>query len=100
MKSPIATPEQRVKETEKNVQEEMWKFIAVTLKQGLKRLLESLLEDEIITKVKAKRYERSPGREGGLPRRPLLQGPGYPLRASGRPSGTPSGRKAHGFPAL
>src|SRR3989304_2648536 len=64
MKSPVATPEQRVKETERNVQEEIWKFIATTLKQGLKRLLESLLEDEITTKVKAKRHERSPEREG------------------------------------
>ena len=64
MKSPIATPEQRVRETEKNVQGEIWEFIAATLKQGLKRLLESLLEDEITTKVKARRYERSPEREG------------------------------------
>ena len=56
MKSPAATPEKRVKETEVNVQEEVWKFIARTLKQGLKRLLESLLEDEVTTKVNAKRY--------------------------------------------
>lgn len=64
MKSPIATPEKRVKETEKNVQEEIWGFIAATLKQGLRRLLESLLEDEITTKVKAKKHERSPQRQG------------------------------------
>lgn len=64
MKSPVATPEKRIKETEINVQEEIWKFIANTLKQGLRRLLESLLEDEITTKVKAQRYERSPGRKG------------------------------------
>ena len=36
MESPQATPKQRVRETEKNVQEEMWKFIAATLKQGLR----------------------------------------------------------------
>lgn len=64
MKSPVATPKQRVKETEKNVQEEMWKFIATTLKQGLKRLLENLLEDEITARVKAERYKRSPQRQG------------------------------------
>ena len=64
MKSPLATPEQRVKEIEKNVQEEIWRFIAATLKQGLKRLLESLLEEGITTKVKAKRYERSSQRQG------------------------------------
>jgi len=63
MKSPVATPEQRVSETEKNVQEEMWKFIATTLRQGLKRLLESLLEEELTAKVNARRYERSPGRQ-------------------------------------
>ena len=63
MKSPAATPEQRVKETEKNVQEEMWKFIAATLKKGLKRFLESLLEDEVTAKVKARKYERSPQRQ-------------------------------------
>jgi transposase-like protein len=64
MKSLKATPEQRVRETEKNVQEEIWKFIAATLKQGLKRLVESLLEDEVTTKVKARRYEHSPQRQG------------------------------------
>jgi len=64
MKSPIATPEKRVKETEANVQEEIWKFIGATLKQGLKRLLESLLEDEVTTKVNARRYERSSRRQG------------------------------------
>ena len=64
MKSPVATPEKRLKETEVNVQEEVWKFIASTLKQGLKRLLESLLEDEVTTKVNAKRYERNPHRQG------------------------------------
>lgn len=64
MKSPQATPEARVKEIEKNVQEEVWRFIAVTLKQGLKRLLEALLEDEITGKVGAQRYKRSPQRQG------------------------------------
>ena len=64
MKSQTATPEKRVKETEKNVQEEVWSFIAATLRQGLRRLLESLLEDEVTTRVKAKRYERSPQRHG------------------------------------
>jgi len=64
MKSPIATTEKRVKETEANVQEEIWKFIGATLKQGLKRLLESLLEDEVTTKVNARRYERSSRRQG------------------------------------
>ncbi len=47
MKSPAAAPEKKVKETEVNVREEIWKSIAATLKQGLKRLLEGLLEDEI-----------------------------------------------------
>ena len=64
MKSPAATPEKRVKETEVNVQEEIWKFIAATLKQGLKHLLEGLLEDEVTTKVNARKYERSSGRQG------------------------------------
>jgi transposase-like protein len=64
MKSPVATPEQRVKEPERNVQEEIWGFIAATLKLGLKRLLESLLEDEVTAKVKARRYERIPQRQG------------------------------------
>ena len=64
MKSPQATPEKRVKEIETNVQDEVWKFIAATLKQGLRRLLENLLEDEVTTKVKAQRYERSPQRQG------------------------------------
>ncbi len=64
MKSPVATPEKRVKETEVNVQEEVWKFIGATLKQGLKRLLESLLEDEVTTKVNARKYERSCRRQG------------------------------------
>ena len=64
MKSPAATPEKRVKETEINVQEEIWKFIAATLKQGLKRLLEGLLEDEVTTKVNARKYERSARRQG------------------------------------
>jgi len=58
MKSPAATPEKRVKETEVNVQEEIWKFIATTLKQGLRRLLEGLLEDEVTAKVNARKYER------------------------------------------
>ena len=64
MKSPTATPEKRVKETEVNVQEEIWKFIAATLKQGLKRLLEGLLEDEVTAKVNARKYERSASRKG------------------------------------
>ncbi|MFQ5917548.1 MAG: IS256 family transposase [Candidatus Binatia bacterium] len=64
MKSPQATPETRVRETEKNVQEEMWKFIAATLKQGLRHLLENLLEDEVTASVKARKYERSAQRQG------------------------------------
>jgi putative transposase len=64
VKSPAATPEKRVKETEVNVQEEIWKFIAATLKQGLKHLLEGLLEDEVTTKVNARKYERSTRRQG------------------------------------
>ena len=64
MKSPAATPEKRVKETEVNVQEEIWKFIAATLRQGLKHLLEGLLEDEVTTKVNARKYERSSRRQG------------------------------------
>ena len=64
MKSPAATPEKRVKETEINVQEEIWKFIAATLKQGLRHLLEGLLEDEVTTKVNARKYERSSRRQG------------------------------------
>ncbi len=64
MKSPAATPEQRVKDTEENVPEEVWGFIAATLKEGLKWLRESLLEDEVATKVLARRYERSPQRQG------------------------------------
>jgi transposase-like protein len=42
----------------------MWRFIAATLRQGLKRLLESLLEEEVTARVKAARYERSLGRRG------------------------------------
>ena len=64
MKSPAATPEKRVRETEVNVQEEIWKFIAATLKQGLRHLLEGLLEDEVTTKVNARKYERSSRRQG------------------------------------
>jgi putative transposase len=64
MKSPAATPEKRVKETEVNVQEEIWKFIAATLKKGLKHLLEGLLEDEVTAKVNARKYERSTRRKG------------------------------------
>ena len=64
MKSPIATPEQRVRETEKNVQEEMWGFIAATLKRGLRRLLQNLLEDEVTARVKVQKYERSTQRQG------------------------------------
>ena len=78
MESPVATPEKRVKETEINVQEEIWKFIASTLKQGLKRPLESLLEDEVTSKVNTKRYEHSPP-QAGIPGRPLFQRPGYPI---------------------
>jgi len=36
MKPPEATPEKRVKETEVNVQRDVWKFIAATLKPVLK----------------------------------------------------------------
>ncbi len=64
MKSPVATPEQRVTETEKNVQTEVWKFIDILLKEALKRFLESLLEDEVTEKVKAKKYERNHNRQG------------------------------------
>ena len=64
MKSPAATPEKGVKETEVNVQEEIWTFIAATLKQGLRRLLEGLLEDEVTAKVNARKYERSTSRQG------------------------------------
>jgi putative transposase len=64
MESPLATPEKRVKETEVNIQEEIWKFIASTLKQGLKRLLVSFPEDEVTGKVNAKRYEGSTHRQG------------------------------------
>jgi len=42
MKSEASTPEKRVKGIETNIQEEMWRFIATTLKQGLRRLLENL----------------------------------------------------------
>ena len=52
MKPHVATPKQRVRQPERNVQDEIWKFIAATVKQGLKRLLENLLEDEIAAKVK------------------------------------------------
>ena len=55
---------QKRRYTPKNVQEKMWKFIATTLKRGLKQLLQSLLEDEVTTRVKAKRYERSSQRQG------------------------------------
>jgi transposase-like protein len=64
MKSPAATTEKRVKETEVNVQDEIWRFIATTLKQGLRRLLEGLLEDEVTAKVNARKYERSSHRQG------------------------------------
>ena len=64
MKSPTATPEKRVRQTEVNVQDEIWKFVAATLKQGLKRLLEGLLEDEVTDKVNARKYERSSRRQG------------------------------------
>jgi len=64
MKSQDATTEHKVTETEKNVQQEIWEFIGAILKQGLKHLLESLMEDEITGMVKAKRYERSNQRRG------------------------------------
>ena len=64
MKSPAATTKQRLKETEVNVQEEVWKFISATLKQGLRRLLEGLLEDEVTAKVNARKYERTSRRHG------------------------------------
>ena len=64
MKSLAATPEKRVKEIEVNVQEEIWKFIAATLKQGLKSLLEGLLKDEVTDKVNARKYERSSRQQG------------------------------------
>ena len=64
MKSPVATTKQRIKETERNVQEEIWHFINTMLKQALKRFLESLLEEEITTEVNAQRYQRSSGRQG------------------------------------
>lgn len=64
MKSQGATQEKRINEIERFVQEDTWKFIGVVLKQGLKHLLESLLEDEVTAKVKAKRYERNLGRQG------------------------------------
>jgi len=64
MKSQNATTEQKVTETEKNVQHEIWEFIGAIIRQGLKHLLESLMEDEITGKVKAKRYERSNQRKG------------------------------------
>jgi len=64
MKSPTATPEKRVKETEKNVQQEMWKLIAAIVNRGLKKFLEDLLEDEITQQVKAKKYERNQERQG------------------------------------
>lgn len=60
MKSPAATSEKRVQETEVNVPEEIWKFIAATLKQGLKRLLEG----EVTAHVNARKYERSFRRQG------------------------------------
>jgi putative transposase len=64
MKSPVATPEQRVKETEKNVQQEMWRFIATILNIGLKKFLEDLMEGEVTEQVKAKKYQRSQVRQG------------------------------------
>ena len=64
MKSPTATPEEGVSETEKNAQEEIWEFIAATFRRGLKRLLEDLLEEELTTRVKARKYERTAGRRG------------------------------------
>ena len=64
MKSSMATPEQRVKETEKNVQHEMWKLIATILNKGLKKFLENLMEGEVTQQVKAKKYERNQDRQG------------------------------------
>lgn len=64
MKSPQATSEARVKEIEANVQEEIWEFIAATLKRGLRRFLQNLLEDAVTARVKARKYERSAQRQG------------------------------------
>ena len=64
MKSATATPRERVKEIEKNVQEEVWEFIAKTMKQGLKYLLENLLE-EITTKASASMKEIARGKDTG-----------------------------------
>jgi len=64
MKSSAATPEKRIKETEQNVQEEMWKLIGITVRQGIKHFLEGIMEDEVKSKVKAGKYERNPEREG------------------------------------
>ena len=64
MKSSIATPEKRVAETEKNVQQEMWQLIAAIMKKGLKQFLEDMMESEVTEQVKAKKYERSQERHG------------------------------------
>lgn len=50
-------------------------FIASTLKQGLRRLLEYPLKDEVTAEVKAQGYECSPERQGyrgGHPLRNLV----------------------------
>lgn len=64
MKSPVATPEKRVKEIEKKVQQEMWQFITGIMNVGLKKFLEDMMENEITEQVKAKRYQRSQVRNG------------------------------------
>jgi transposase-like protein len=64
MQSPEATTKRRIKETEKNVQEELWQFISKLLKHALKRFLEALLDDEVTQAVNARRYERTPRRQG------------------------------------
>jgi len=63
MKSPVAT-QKSVKEIEINVQGEMRGFISAALRQGLKQMRQILLADEVMSKVKAKRYNRSSQRQG------------------------------------
>ena len=99
MKSQVATSEKRVREVEKNVQEEMWQFIAGTIKQGLKQFMENLLEDEITSILKAEKYERSSEREGHRGGS-LSQRPGYSLRSGGGSAGAPGGGGTGGFAAL
>lgn len=64
MKSPEATTATRIKETDRDIQEEIWSFIASILKQALRRLIENLLEDERTVKVNAGKYERNGNRRG------------------------------------